>query len=346
MNIKTNKIFKYPKVIYNEQELLDVYKKKFPKIIKEYEIFVKKTYCNPVAYKKIIKEKSKKFDIQFTKIVKGSKNSKDDFYSLLKTSINLHKNYAFNFWLISYATGEGNWAIYYVDLMESILKKLYINDEDSFLLARKSFLKTDFEIFYHKILIDSVKLIDLLKENSLKKILDSAKKVSPEKRILIYDNLISETKKLKKINPWVLSIFERHKNNRVPIYNLFNQGIDYYEENLNLRTELDNTSKIIKQTLRFAKKKLSSKDFNLLKNSYFLVKEIITTRDFIFGRKDKKLFHFWGDLNHKILNTFQKEFGKDISFLDLGDRNFLIIPWVLEKYLPKKFLKQQYKKLK
>ncbi|MDP2638636.1 MAG: hypothetical protein Q8P06_00475 [Candidatus Azambacteria bacterium] len=319
-------LFTYPKAIYNEQELLGVYRIKFPQIVRQYEVLAKKTYCNPAIYKKIVKEKSKKFDTQLRKIIREYEGSRGNFSDLIKISIALHKNYAFNFWLISYVIGEGPIVLHYVNLLENILKKLYSDNDEKFLAVKAAFLKTDFEIFYHKILMDSIKMIDFLnKQNSIKKLLGAAKKLPTERRIPIYNKIISELKRSKETNPWVLHILEWHNKNTAPIYNMFNQGIDYYKENLELKSQLEETSEIIKQTFRFAKKKLNKKDFDQLKKLYNLIREMIIAKDFIFGRKDIKLFYFWKTLNQKLIDALQKEFGKKIS-LDIN-RGFLVMPW-------------------
>jgi len=325
-------LFTYPKIIYNEQELLGIYKAKFPKIVREYEILVNKTYCNPAAYRKIIKEKSKSFDSQFRKIIKEYENSDKNFSNLIKISIALHKNYAFNFWLISYALGEGPIVLHYVKLLEDILKKLYSNDSEKFLTVKAAFLKTDFEIFYHKILMDSLRMIDSLnKMDSIKKLLDAVKKLSAEKRILIYNKIISKLRQLKETDSWVLHILERHNKNTTPIYNMFNQGIDYYEENLDLKFQLKETSKTIKQTFNFAKKKLNKKDFGQLEKLYGLIREMIIAKDFVFGRKDIKLFYFWKTLNQKLVSILQKKSGKKVS-IDIN-RGFLVMPWTLNQFI-------------
>ena len=325
-------LFTYPKAIYNEQELLGVYKREFPQIVRQYEILAKRTYCNPTVYKKIVKEKSKKFDANLEKIMREYKNSRGNFSDLIKISSALHKNYAFNFWLISYALGEGPIVLHYVKLLESILKKLYPDNNEKFLTVKATLLKTDFEIFYHKILMDAVRMIDLLnKKDPIKKLLDIAKKLPIKKRISIYSKIISELKRSKKTDPWILHIFEWHSKNATPIYNMFNQGIDYYKENLDLKFQLKETSKIIKQTFRFAKKKLNGRDFDQLKKLYNLIREMIIAKDFVFGRKDIKLFYFWKTLNQKIINVLQKNFGKKIS-LDIT-RGFLLMPWTLEKFI-------------
>ncbi|MFH1188208.1 MAG: hypothetical protein V1688_05150 [bacterium] len=325
-------LFTYPKTIYNEQELLDVYRIKFPQIVRQYEILVKKTYCNPATYKKIVKEKSKKFDSQFRNIIAEYRNSSGSFSDLIKISFTLHKNYAFNFWLISYALGEGPIVLHYVKLLESILKKMYPDNNEKFLMVKAAFLKTDFEIFYHKILMDAVKMINLLnKQDSIKKLLDTTKKLSIKKRIPIYNKIISELKQSKGTNTWILHIFERHNKNTTPIYNMFNQGIDYYKENLDLKFQLKETSKIIKQTFKFAENKLNKKDYSQLKNLYGLIREMIIAKDFVFGRKDIKLFYFWKNLNQKLLNALQKKSGKKVS-IDIN-RGFLVMPWTLEKFI-------------
>ncbi len=150
-------------------------------------------------------------------------------------------------------------------------------------------------------------MIDLLnKMDSIKKLLDAVKKLSAEKRILIYNKIISKLRQSKETDSWVLHILERHNKNTTPIYNMFNQGIDYYEENLDLKFQLKETSKRIKQTFKFAKKKLNNKDFNQLKNAYNLIKEMIIAKDFVFGRKDIKLFYFVILIHLEIISILYK----------------------------------------
>ena len=48
-----SQILKYPKEIFNEGIVLDIYKREFPGIVREYEKVVKYTYLNPLKYKEV-----------------------------------------------------------------------------------------------------------------------------------------------------------------------------------------------------------------------------------------------------------------------------------------------------
>jgi hypothetical protein len=88
------KIFQFPKRIFNEGEVLNIYKKQFPEIIKEYEKIVKITYFNPKKYKEIVLAKSKEFDKNFDLLLKEYQFMKKDLESLIDFDIKMHKNYA------------------------------------------------------------------------------------------------------------------------------------------------------------------------------------------------------------------------------------------------------------
>lgn len=320
-------LFKYPKEIYNEGEVLTIYRKQFPDLVNEYESVAKKTYCNPNEYKKIVKDKSKRFDSLLDDLIKRYKTIPHSLENLIEIDKALHKNYAFNFWLISYAIGDGPLAFHYVELLELSLKKLYINDKNRFLLAKKALLKTDFEIFYHKILMTSMKLVDLLhKDKKYREFLNKAKEERVENRKFIYDKLISHLRLSNDTDQWMRHLLERHGNNKTPLYHLFNQGIDYYSKNKKLKKEFGQTKKIIQDTLKDADKKLDSEESRKIRKLYSLIKAMLTAKDFIFGRKDLKLYSFWKPLTTEIIGLYNKKYNSDI--LEEG-RSFLLLPWAL-----------------
>jgi hypothetical protein len=334
-----HKILQYPRTIYNENEILNIYKKYFPLIINEYQSIVRKTYCNPREYKKIVQKKAKIFDTVLDKTIKQFQSCPKNLENLVRIGVLHHKNYAFNFWLISYAMGEGPLVMHYLKLVEKILKNLYSDNNAEYEKTRQAFLKTDFQIFYHKILITSLDLIDLLKKiPSINKKLQTAKNLSYKERIPVYNQIVRQINRSKNTHPKISKIFSRHKNNKTPIYNLLNQGIDYYQENILLANQLKQTKRIINHTLRLAEKKLSLKESKKLKNLYFLIREMIIAKDFTFGRRDIKLFKFWHQLTAKIYRLAKKELN---FYLNDENRSFLLLPWKLEKFLPKKLFKAE-----
>jgi hypothetical protein len=330
-----DKLFQYPRRIENEWEVLDVYRKKFPGIVKEYERIVRKTYCNPVEYRKTVDKKVKVFDRLLSSHAKKFRQIEPTFSNLLKLAVEVHRNYAFNFWVISYAINEGPLAQHYVKLIEDLLSKLYPQKE-KFFSVRDAFIRTDYDIFYHKILVDSIEIADLLKKiPDVSGDLVKAKSLSPESREKIYDRIVA---RLFKVNTQpaqrILKIWERHlkKKNLTPVYNMLNQGLDNYEENLKSKKDLIEVGKIIKKTLKYGEKNLSKDDSKKLKNLYFLIKEMLQAKDFTFGRRDPKLFAFWDPLTVKIVDLAEKELGIK---LQEKEKIFLTIPWALEKKLPK-----------
>jgi len=325
---KNLSVFKYPRKIYNEGEVLGVYKKEFPDIVREYEEAVKKTYCNPCEFRKLVDKKAKKFDQIFDELVREFQDSSHTLENLINTDIALHKNYASNFWFVSYLMGEGPLAFHYVEQVEEMLKKVYPHEKEKYLLARNALVQTDFGIFYHQILMDSIKLLDLLNKDSfLAGKLKDAKELSPKEREKLYDKIISILKKSKQTDAWIHHLLERHWNNRAPLYNLLNQGLDFYQENILQKNKLKDISCVIRQTLALAKKKLGNQEGEKLKNVYLVISEIIRARDLIFGRKDPKLFKFWNPLTDEIIKLSGKSFD--------GEKKFLLVPWFLGKSLPK-----------
>ncbi len=333
MKHKTSIVFKYPRKIYNEGEVLGVYKKVFPGIVQEYEEVIGKTYCNPNEYRKLVDKKAKEFDILLDGVIKSFQTSPHTLENLIQIDKALHRNYAFNFWLLSYAMGEGPLAFHYVEQIEKLLKKVYPNEEGKYASARNAFIQTDFEIFYHKILVESIKLKDFLNKNPFfAGKLKEAKKLSPKKREVVYDQIISILKKSKQTNAKTSHLLERHWNNKAPLYNLFNQGLDFYQENMLQKRKLEQISRTVRQTLILAKERLGIQKGKKLEDLYLSVKEIIRARDFVFGRKDPKLFKFWNPLTEEIVKLSKKKYG---ICLDEKEKKFLATPWFLGKHLPR-----------
>ena len=324
------KIFQFPKRIFNEGEVLNIYKKQFPEIIKEYEKIVKITYFNPKKYKEIVLAKSKEFDKNFNLLLKEYQFMKKDLESLIDFDIKMHKNYALNFWLISYAINEGPVAMYYSKEIERILKKLFLRKEER-IQMRDLLLKTDYEIFYHKIIRTSIELFEFLsKFSEFKKLLEMAKKKKSKERI--WDRIFSELKKesnipLKQFHKnwqWVLNL-----ENKNIFYTIMDEAIENYEENLKIVEELEKDKRKIKKLLNLAQRKLPLKEAQRLKNSYLLIKYMLWAKDSEFGKKDLKLLPFWSSLTKEIISKFEEKYKVKIP---PEKSSFLSIPWFLEKY--------------
>ena len=272
--------FSYPKQLYNEGDVLDIYKKKFPFIVKEYKSITKKTYYRPLVYRQIVQKKANLFDKLLKSQIKKYHQMKRTLTNLLSLDVEVHHNYAFNFWLISYAIGDGPLALHYVQMIEKILKKLYSKKEE-FIPIRDAFIRTDFEIFYHKILMDSIEIIDLLKQIPVVwKKLSPAKKLSLKSRQAIYNQIIAILKRIKSKNNFadkILKIWRHHlaRKNMTPIYNMLNQGLDYYQENLQLKQDLAQVRKTVAATLKYTQTKLSKNESTQLSNLYLLIKEML-----------------------------------------------------------------------
>ncbi|MDP3994488.1 MAG: hypothetical protein Q8P91_01500, partial [bacterium] len=284
-------IFQYPSFLYSEGEVLDIYKRKFPKIVQEYQDLVEKTYLNPQAFKKEVEERVLVFDRLFSDLAKRFENEEHSLSNLLKLDFELHRNYAFHFWLISYAIHEGPLVDHYLKILAEILKKLYPKEED-FRRIKEAFLRTDYDIFYHKILVDSVSIADLLKEiGGVQDDLSEAKNLKPEERIGIYNGIIEKIENLdKEPAKKLLKMWERHlkSKNLTPIYNMLNQGLDYYQENLEQKKSLGEVGKIVQKTLLLAKEKLPKNEAEELENLYLLTREMLEAKDYTLGRRDIK----------------------------------------------------------
>ena len=81
----------------------------------------------------------------------------------------------------------------------------------------------------------------------------------------------------------------------------FNQGLDYYQENLELKQDLAQVRKTVKTALKYAQTKLPKNESTKLSNLYFLIKEMLKAKDSVFGRKDLVLFPFWNSLTENII---------------------------------------------
>lgn len=327
--------FQYPKKMYNEWEVLEIYKEKFPEIVEEYESIARNTYCNPSEYKQLVEKKAEKFDENMKTLTREFESKELNLTNLLKISFDLHYNYAMNFWIISYAFNEGPLSEHYIELIGELLKKIYKN-ETSFINAREDFIKTDYPTFYHKILLDSVELTDLLnKIPSIQGDLNNARELSPVLRNEVYNKIIDNLKNSGlEESKRILKKWDKHlrKENLFPIYNLLNQSIDNYEKNKLLDKELKDTDFRINETFILAKKSLNKEDYGKLEGAYLLIKEMLRAKDDIFGRKDLELFAFWNKLTYKIISLAENEAKIKIEFNK--ERSNLIIPWILEDKLP------------
>jgi hypothetical protein len=324
------KIFQFPKRIFNEDEVLNIYKKQFPEIVKEYENVVKSTYFNPEKYKEIVFVKSKEFDRNFNHLLKEYQFIKKDLENLIEFDIKMHKNYALNFWLISYAINEGPVAMYYSKEIERILKKLFPRKEER-IQMRDLLLKTDYEIFYYKIIRTSVELFEFLsKFSKFKKLFEAAKKKKSRKRV--WNRIFSELKKesnipLKQFHKnwqWVLNL-----ENKNIFYTIMDEAIENYEENLKIVEKLKEDKRKIKELLNLARRRLPLKEALRLKNSYLLIKYMLWAKDSEFGKKDLKLLPFWSSLTKEIISKFEEKHKVKIP---PEKSSFLWIPWVLENY--------------
>jgi hypothetical protein len=324
------KIFQFPKRIFNEDEVLNIYKKQFPEIIKEYEKVVKSTYFNPKEYKEIVLVKSKEFDRNFNCLLREYEFMKKDLESLIDFDIKMHKNYALNFWLISYAVNEGPVATYYSKEIERILKKLFPRKRER-IQMKDLLLKTDYEIFYHKLIRTSVELFEFLgKFSEFRKLLEMAKKKKSRERI--WDRVFS---KLKEVNKCFLEQFRKNwqwvlnLENKNIFYTIMDEAVENYEENLKIVEKLKKDKRKIRKLLNLAYRKLPSNEAKRLKNSYLLIKYMLWAKDSEFGKKDLKLIPFWSSLTKEIISKFEKKYKVKIP---PEKSSFLLIPWTLENY--------------
>ena len=325
-----SKIFQYPKEIFNEGIVLNIYRKQFPEIVKEYERIVRNTYLNPSKYKEEVLKKSKEFDKNFGVLFRKYKLIKKDLESLIKFDIEMHRNYAFNFWLISYAINDGPVAFYYAGEIKKLIRKLFPNKQQALLISNL-FLRTDYEIFYHKIIRTSVEMFDFLSKSAeLKELLETAKK--GKNRIKIWNKILNilrkkrENKKfLERFHKkwqWILSL-----EDKTMFYTIMNEAIDNYDENVKKVKELKEIRNTIQEVLGLAKKKLSQNESQKLKNLYFLIRYMLWAKDSVFGKKDLKLLPFWFSLTKKIISKFEKKYEVKVS---PQDSSFLLIPWSLK----------------
>jgi two-component sensor histidine kinase len=328
-------IYEYPSEIYNEWEVLEIYRIQFPEIVQEYESVVRKTFLNPKGYSKIVQEKSEIFDSELKKIIETYNEKKLSFEELIELSKQLHYTYAFNFWIISYAYNEGPIINVYTNLIENLLKKIYFNQNDV-LKAKELFLRTDYIIFYHKILLDSIVIADMLNQiHEVSLDLQKARMHFMQPKNVIFDEILLKLKNSEEdLAKKLLKKLDRHlkKNNLAPIYNLFNQAIDYYEKNKILDLELKDIGLRVNLILNLAKEQLSEEDYNTLVNLYFLIKEMLKAKDETYGRKDPELFAFWNMLVDEIILLAEEKFKIKVD----KERSNLLIPWILYDYFERK----------
>ncbi len=317
------KIFNYPKEIFNEGEVLTVYKEKFPEIVAEYEKIVKGTYLKPAKYKEIVLKKSEEFDKGFSKMFIKYRYIKKDLESLIEFDIEMHRNYAFNFWLISYAIGDGHLAIHYVQEIENLLKKIY-KEKEQFQKIRDIFIRTDYEIFYHKIIRTSVEICNFLNQfPKTKRLLQTAK--NKKKRKNAWDIAFNFLKKQvgSKKWQWVLNL-----KDKTMFYMIMNETVDNYEANEKKAPELKEIKSIVQKTIKLAREKIGAKEAKKLENLYLLIKYMLWAKDSVFGKKDLKLLPFWQKLTNGIIRKWEEKYKVKISS---GDSSFLSIPWFLNK---------------
>lgn len=337
--------FSYPKKLYNEGELLDIYKSKFPRVVAEYEKVARKTYCNPKAFREETLKRVVFFDRDLDKLIKRYSSQEKNLKDLIKIGISMHQNYAFNFWLISYAMIESPLSQHYVELLEELLHKLYPKEKE-FEKIRDVFIRTDFDIFYHKIMADSVYVAKKLsKISEIWKKLERCKKLSREKREQIFEEIVADLRKLKSESRFakdamgVLAFYIRqakHIGNPALVYNIFHQAIDSFEENKKAVEELNKVGRQIKDTLKLAEEKLQKREVKKLRNLYLIIKEMLRAKDSTFGRRDPKMIGFWVPLTKKIIDLAEKELKIKTP---PSEKSFLLIPWTLEDKLPQRFKK-------
>lgn len=285
-----------------------------------------------------MQEKSEKFDKNLKILIEEFNVINPNLNDLLKISFNLHYNYAINFWIISYAFNEGPIVSYYLGLIEELLKKVYDNETEA-INAKENFIRTDYATFYHKILVDSVELRELLNTlPSIQRDLRKAKELNPESRPETYNKIIFMIKEANtKESERILHKWNKHlkKNNLFPVYNLLNQSIDNYEINKLLDKELKEVDLKVNETLVLAKRKLQENDFKKLSDLYLLIKEMLEAKDETFGRKDLELFDFWNKLTDQITSLAEDEAKIKMTFDK--ERSNLLIPWILEDKLPEHY---------
>lgn len=326
-----SKIFQFPKEIFNEGIVLNIYKKQFPEIVKEYKRIVKYTYLNPSKYKEKVLKKSKEFDKNFEALLKKYKFIKKDLESLIKFDIEMHKNYAFNFWLISYAMNDGPIAFHYTEEIKKLIRKLF-PDKERALAINIFFLRTDYEIFYHKIIKNSVEIRDfLIKFPKIKELFNTVKK--RKSRTKIWNKIIkilekdkNSKKVLKKFYKkwqWVLNL-----EDKTIFYTIMNEAIDNYEANIKKVQELNDVRKKISEALQLSDKKLSKFEAKKLRSLYLLIKHMLWAKDLVFGKKDLELLPFWFKLTKDIIKKWEAKHKIKIS---PGDSSFLAVPWILNK---------------
>jgi len=326
-----SKIFQYPKEIFNEGVVLNIYKKQFPEILKEYKRIVKYTYLNPSKYKEKVLKKSKEFDKNFEALFQKYKFIKKDLENLIKFDIEMHKNYAFNFWLISYAMNDGPIAFYYIEEIKKLIRKLFPDKKEA-LVINNFFLRTDYEIFYHKIIRTSVEMFNFLSRfPELKELLEIAKKKRNRRKV--WDTILNTLKKKEGNKKFLKQLYEKWRwilnlENKTIFYTIMNEAIDNYEENVKKVKELEETRKTIEEVLKVANKKLSQKEAENLKKLYLLIKYMLWAKDSVFGKKDLKLLPFWFKLTKDIVRKWEEKYKVKIS---LEDSSFLVVPWPFNK---------------
>ncbi len=327
-----SQILKYPKEIFNEGIVLNIYKKEFPGIVREYERVVKYTYLNPLRYKEVVLKKSKIFDKNFNALLKKYSALKKDLETLIKFDIEMHKNYAFNFWLISYAINEGPLAFYYTQEVERLLKKLFSNEE-KVLETKAIFLRTDYEVFYHKIIKTSVEMFDFLNRfPAMRRLFKKAKNKKDRRKV--WDQIIEILEKKHTTKRFLEKFYKEWQwvfnlEDRTIFYTIMNEAVDNYEEDVKKIRELREVKKTIQKVLRLADEKLGGKEAKKLKRLYLLIKYMLWAKDSVFGKKDLKLLPFWFSLTKEIVRKFEKTYNCEI---EEQDSSFLLIPWSLRKY--------------
>lgn len=325
--MRRDSFLSFPKEIYSEGQLLPIYRSKFPWIVKDYQKLATAIYRNPSCYEEVAQTRATALRETVNKLSARFRAHKSELEELLKICLELQRAYAHTNWLICYALNEGPMSDYYIARLKELVGKLYLDKEEQAQVV-SILLRTDYQIFYQKILADSVSIRDLIRKSPdleplAFQIKDSKKKDRPK----LYGQLLKQIESRHEDIQRILKLYyenaKMHKSNK-PLYNLLDEAIFNYQQNLaQLRKSIQ-----VKRQIREILKNAEEKRIAELKEVYTLLRSMIKASDSTFGRVHLKLYPFWRELINRIVYLAEKRLRRKLS-PEEGSWDYL--PWSLQQ---------------
>ena len=341
---------KFPKTLPNDiEDYLIFFKKKFPKIIEEYEGLVKKYWNDSSGLDNYCKHLVRELWEGFEKI-KREFNSHDynsrDIDFLIKIDQKLQKLNCFRFWIINYALCEGPIHEFHAQVVSEISETLSKDEDLENQIEEKErieriLLKGDYKDLY---LINSLKGIevyeDLSKSNLMKPLFNNLKRKILDKKekeaYKIIDEIIDISMNKEYDNPELKRFVE---NIKVPlkdseikgdhsvVYVVIIGAIEFYEKNLQLEEQFKNIKTELKLIFEMAEKKLDKERYKQLILSYKMLIKLKKFKD-DFGAIDPEWLPFW--LVY-LLPELENKIGAPKGSCSLGPGStFYSFPWYLK----------------